>query len=117
MGWEIKGDSRWWYDPQLERFPDYLLEGRKIRGDPEDEWDPCCNPVHSWMLEQKMAELGWSYDWISFEAIQEGQKSHLGDAFFQKDDGSKEKYVMIGANRLHATALAADSIHTKDDPN
>lgn len=69
------------------------------------------------MLEQKMAELGWSYDWISFEAIQEGQKSHLGDAFFQKDDGSKEKYVMIGANRLHATALAADSIHTKDDPN
>jgi len=58
-------------------------------------WDPCCNPNHSWMLEQKMEELGWFYEYGDDIAN-----------FFKRGNYHVGK---IGVNRLHATTLAADA--------
>ena len=61
---------------------------------PWSMWDPCCDPITNWMLEQRMAELGFDYE------------RRLNCAIFQR---GTEMVVGRSDHRLHATALAADA--------
>lgn len=67
----------------------------------EDVPDYCCDPVASWLLEQKMAEMGYFYhnDTEDKQAMFWNRKDTPGNILITvwKDSG----------NRLHATALAA----------
>jgi len=72
--------------------------------------DFCCNPKASWMLEQRMAELGWFYE-AEYDTARFGPKPSQRDHLVKytgKPIPTQPNWVM-GNNRLHATALAADA--------
>jgi len=54
--------------------------------------DFCCEYGHGGLLEKEMAQLGWKYSWSGAEA-----HFTTGERY----------YYTHGANRLHASALAA----------
>jgi len=60
-------------------------------------WDPCCNPAHSWMLEQRIVGLGHAVTRTSHPV---GHGSVVIDM----------TTVANGKNSLHALALAADAV-------
>jgi hypothetical protein len=65
-------------------------------------YDYCCNPAHSWMLEEKM-KLEWGYRFEMQPLLPMAVR-----CFPFKDFENWQDYPVIsGANRLHATALAA----------
>jgi len=89
------------HDPELcRRLVMKLHDGIDIHFIEGTEYpDYCCDPVASWMLEQRMVELGWEY------------RNHRKESGFVKPNYPSS--WMRGANRLHATALAADAIEVK----
>ena len=65
-------------------------------------WDPCCNPSHSWWMEQKLIADGWMI------MIEENCWAHM---YLIKDGQHLQRIGQtIGVNRLHALALVADKV-------
>ncbi len=84
-----------WHEFTWRGGPTVWMDGTEEEAAPID-WDPCCNPAHSWLLEQKMADLGWEY------------RAFQGAASFHK--GMDIIPLFEAANRLASTAVAADEV-------
>ena len=106
MGWTLQHD--WWYDEDTL----FICSGNDNceEGLQHDHWDPCCNPAHGGMLEQKMADLGWG------AGMKYDPKKKIYLCWFTIKGWVSTfhyKWIKIRAtydSRLHATAVAADEV-------
>jgi hypothetical protein len=68
-------------------------------------FDPCCNPAHNYLVEQRLAELGWEYAWVAGAHIASFEDGKTAEIWEQHGIG----------HRLHATSLAADKVEEIPD--
>jgi len=69
------------------------------------DWDPCCNPAHSWMLEQRLEIIGWLIAMDNSDAIGKEQPEYEVEMW-----GKPNGVAIRGVTRLHALALGADAV-------
>lgn len=93
------------HDGELcKRLAETLDLVRKEIGAIERYPDFCCDPVASWMLEQKILDMGLTISTHS-------DPSEFSVTLWRSTEHSPdETWEEIGANRLHATALAVDKV-------